>query len=60
MNAGGVEVFLEGADGLEGVCTSGFNAVKDYWLPDAEPVFDMCGGVRLDPLVYCLRGVSNE
>ena len=58
--AGGVEVFLEWADGLEGICADGFCTVNDDWLPDVEPVFDMCCCVRLGPLVDCLGGVADE
>jgi hypothetical protein len=42
-SAGGSKVFLEGADGLEGVCCGGFGTVNYYWLPNAHPVFDVCG-----------------
>ena len=37
-----------------------FSAVENDWLPDAEPVFDVSGGVGNDPLVDSFGGVADE
>ena len=48
------------ADGFDSKSVGGFGAVKDDWFPNAEPVFDVCGGACLDPTINGRVGVSNE
>ena len=54
------KVLMSRADGFDNKGVGGLGAVNDDWFPNAEPVFDVCGGASLDPTVDGRVGVSNE
>ncbi len=54
------KVLMNRAYGFDSKSVGGLVAAKDDWFPNAEPVFDVCGGASLDPTINGRVGVSNE